>query len=737
MKMIALALSLCLALSLHPASPSEVHHPRSSAIGWSQYNAGPSRTSSNNVTSNETLWSNPYVAWKRGNSADVKRLLRPKSPYFDSEPFQPITQRRVVFFPSPSRTNLSAVMASTGDMLWMSDISLACKNTSLHHAEGIKSTSVVVGNSIVSVLSDTSDGYVSMNVSDGALECATNVLRINDTNASKLTIWGSPIGIDEETIALLGSGRNPPYDVFVGMYRPRLCETIWSTTIPGNGSLSNPPSMVMHGRFIYVFTPSDGHSNASLWLLDHRTGDVIRSIDGIVPSDGVDMLQAACGEHLLVLRGIQSHSSWIINISTFNASPRTEQRVPKRRDVIHLNADILVTSSDDDNVGKMFGIDGAGSQVVSYHTNGTLIWERPIGSFIRPRDGTSPQEFNAVVMGMSHSSTGLLVTSIAIKDSPEVIVVGINASSGGLLWSIPLAMDHQIKPTDGGTQSIKNKMMETPQGHPTTTTMAEPTPSTPIQTSNGIAAFVRGTLFHIGCCSGRGACVPHHRGMCACDENYFTQNCSVFCNTTLCNGTHKHCQEDGVCKCDINYYPPSTCSTFCNATQCALNTSGNGECSAEGCNCLPTFYGDKCLLQCVNGFPSNFSSSGEPSSCTCQANFYGDSCAIYCDAHTTCSGRGTCDARGTCDCSGGKTSSSWTYVYYAGDDCGLVEYSYGLFALTLIPPMGALCALVVCVTMGVTACWTLRKRRRRSSKSTYAPLTLSESDIGDRSEYEE
>lgn len=91
------------------------------------------------------------------------------------------------------------------------------------------------------------------------------------------------------------------------------------------------------------------------------------------------------------------------------------------------------------------------------------------------------------------------------------------------------------------------------------------------------------------CCSGHGICTPNN--ICICDKNYYTANCSLFCNVTQCTAQPRRMCSDQGCVCIANYYGDECDVYCCDNTRCATKKSnetcsGNGFCRANGqCSC--------------------------------------------------------------------------------------------------------------------------------------------------------
>ena len=129
-------------------------------------------------------------------------------------------------------------------------------------------------------------------------------------------------------------------------------------------------------------------------------------------------------------------------------------------------------------------------------------------------------------------------------------------------------------------------------------------------------------MYNLAACSTHGIC---SNNTCSCETNYFTNDCSVYCNVQQCK-TKSHnngeCSSDGVCGCFEDYYPVNNCSVFCNNTECSMELSGHGQCSVEGeCSCNMYYYEDDCSLFCKNGEYNN-------DTCHCYSNYFGKSCEV-------------------------------------------------------------------------------------------------------------
>eukprot|EP01113_Clastostelium_recurvatum_P014351 TRINITY_DN17798_c0_g1_i3.p1 TRINITY_DN17798_c0_g1~~TRINITY_DN17798_c0_g1_i3.p1 ORF type:complete len:552 (+),score=37.66 TRINITY_DN17798_c0_g1_i3:45-1700(+) len=162
-------------------------------------------------------------------------------------------------------------------------------------------------------------------------------------------------------------------------------------------------------------------------------------------------------------------------------------------------------------------------------------------------------------------------------------------------------------------------------------------------------------------CSGHGTC-DYNMGTCTCSANYYSPSCDTFCvSNTTCSGKGKCNLDTGRCDCDANFYSHD-CTIYCNA---AVNCSNNGLCNSNGtCDCLPSYYGDKCeYKQCptspVGDVCSNNGMCNATSGvCTCERNYYGNACGWYCDPLLTC-GHGVCNTTMlTCSCYDGWYGAS-------------------------------------------------------------------------------
>ena len=85
---------------------------------------------------------------------------------------------------------------------------------------------------------------------------------------------------------------------------------------------------------------------------------------------------------------------------------------------------------------------------------------------------------------------------------------------------------------------------------------------------SSIVVRVGPNLHRLTSCSDRGLC---DGDICACGPDYFSSNCSLYCNTEQCK-TSSHgngaCTSTGYCECFDNYFPVNNCTVFCNVTEC-------------------------------------------------------------------------------------------------------------------------------------------------------------------------
>ena len=130
------------------------------------------------------------------------------------------------------------------------------------------------------------------------------------------------------------------------------------------------------------------------------------------------------------------------------------------------------------------------------------------------------------------------------------------------------------------------------------------------------------TMLRFVACSSNGIC---SNNTCKCDVNYYTDDCSVYCNQAQCvTESHNNggCSAEGVCGCYDNYFPVRNCSVFCNNTECKTDLNNHGRCSDEGeCACDKDWYEDDCTFFCQNGVYDN-------DTCHCYENYHGDACDV-------------------------------------------------------------------------------------------------------------
>ena len=139
-------------------------------------------------------------------------------------------------------------------------------------------------------------------------------------------------------------------------------------------------------------------------------------------------------------------------------------------------------------------------------------------------------------------------------------------------------------------------------------------------------------------------CVHGHTEgrVCVCREGYAAANCSVACPGPVdnrCNG-HGLCRDnntgDGTCLCDVHWYSPD-CSVFCDASLCFREAAGrippHAQCNAVTGHC-------ECQRNATGYWDG-------PQCDVCLLGYWGLDCAEPCD----CNYRGACGwLDGVCDC---------------------------------------------------------------------------------------
>ena len=162
-----------------------------------------------------------------------------------------------------------------------------------------------------------------------------------------------------------------------------------------------------------------------------------------------------------------------------------------------------------------------------------------------------------------------------------------------------------------------------------------------------------------GLCSDVGICICDHAWNgteCdVCKTGWYTADCSVQCNVTETCNNHGACSDaDGTCDCDPHYaghscemckpeWYTTDCNVQCNTTDTCNN---HGVCDSENgeCICNTAFNGSGCT-DCVNA------NSNITNNCTtCVDQYYGVECDVFCEASTSCLGHGVCDINGSCLC---------------------------------------------------------------------------------------
>jgi len=176
--------------------------------------------------------------------------------------------------------------------------------------------------------------------------------------------------------------------------------------------------------------------------------------------------------------------------------------------------------------------------------------------------------------------------------------------------------------------------------------------------------FYGAILFQFVACNGQGVCTAPGSA-CECFDNYFTDDCLVFCNSSECgemsHGNGACSNETGICGCFENYYPEGDCTVFCDNDACS--SSGHASCTSLGV-------------------------------CACHSQYYGSTCNTFCDNSKTCNDNGVCNEKdGSCSCS----------TTYAGTTCSM--RSGGVIAGAII---GALAGVLI---IGGLFYWWRRSKR--------------------------
>jgi len=293
------------------------------------------------------------------------------------------------------------------------------------------------------------------------------------------------------------------------------------------------------------------------------------------------------------------------------------------------------------------------SSVQVRHPNGTQIWE------VTLKDVLS-------ITALSADSNSVVYVSTE-NTAGQAIVHALNFTDGTELWKMSLNDD---KATLGVGAAV-------------------PTPD------SSILVLVGPNIHRITSCSGHGTC--HSSDVCVCEENYFTANCSVFCDVAECianSSGHGRCSNEGVCLCDPDYYPTNNCSVFCNSTACSEEHSHHATCSSEGiCMCEEHYYGDTCSVYCLHG-----NGSSNSTECVCDEHYYGHTCEDYCDDEKTCNSHGKCNKEGKCECESG----------YSGAAC--VAEGGGLTTTEIIV-IAAVAGAVILLIAGVVIYRCVRRKR--------------------------
>jgi len=202
-------------------------------------------------------------------------------------------------------------------------------------------------------------------------------------------------------------------------------------------------------------------------------------------------------------------------------------------------------------------------------------------------------------------------------------------------------------------------------------------------------------LYHIVQCNNKGFC-NGVGSICDCEENWYTDNCSVICNTENCisksNG-HGGCNPTtGICECDEDYFPTNNCSLYCNQTKCSQNKTGHASCSKGYCVCNEKYFREDCSLYCNYGIFEN-------NSCFCNEGYFGDNCTLTCDDEISCQGHGTCNSNGNCVCFNG----------YSGINCNS-EHSEASLNIGIIVGI----SVCVVVLIGFAIAFIIWYRTRRA-----------------------
>jgi len=211
---------------------------------------------------------------------------------------------------------------------------------------------------------------------------------------------------------------------------------------------------------------------------------------------------------------------------------------------------------------------------------------------------------------------------------------------------------------------------------------------TPIPAGDTLFITSQTNLYRFGCCAGNGICSP---GGCQCDTNYYSSNCSRYCNPNTCQaemGGHGMCSGYGYCVCQSGFYGYN-CTVPCNS----INCQNGGYCADDGqCFCRQYYGGTNCSVYCESGGNIN------NDTCQCKTDYYGNGCQTFCQCD-----HGKCDSEGTCVC---ETSDSilGTGRYY-GKKCTDQRTPVGVILIVF--------AVIAVVVMGVAGGIYIWKKKKQ------------------------
>ncbi|XP_048740589.2 uncharacterized protein LOC125654640 [Ostrea edulis] len=115
-----------------------------------------------------------------------------------------------------------------------------------------------------------------------------------------------------------------------------------------------------------------------------------------------------------------------------------------------------------------------------------------------------------------------------------------------------------------------------------------------------------------------GKCIEN--GTRDCNENFFGENCEVYCNKSM---RHGKCNENGTFECIENYFGEN-CGIFCHKSMI------NGKCFENGTRkCNEHFFGENCEVYCNKSM--RHGQCNENGTFECIENHFGENCGIFCN----------------------------------------------------------------------------------------------------------